>query len=452
MKSRVKLRLFALAAAITMMGLVIAFITVTSERQADELRARLDQKDTESFRIADHFRDFLRQLDSSLFHYGGEHNPQDLQSFTQASHELDLWIDEQQPRLTGQKERDLMHQIDVAYDGYLAAARALQARLDSPGRSNPTMGEYSGVMKESRRLFDLGLALERAHYESRGLLVAHANQTITSMRLMILASLGCLFVLGGLLALVVYRDMIAPMRVQLVESRALAERHEKLASLGMLAAGVAHEIRNPLTAIKAALFMQQRKVHPGSQEQSDAKVVEREILRLERIVNDFLLFAKPAEPELATLQAVTPLREVQELLEPQFSRRGIKLELEESPPLRIRADLAQLKQALINLVQNAADAAGRDGAVKLRARRDRKRLQNSDKNVVVLEVSDNGKGIPPEIQKRLFDPFFTTKDTGTGLGLSIAAGIVEKHRGALQYQTRVDYGTTFGIILPEATE
>jgi signal transduction histidine kinase len=269
---------------------------------------------------------------------------------------------------------------------------------------------------------------------------------------MILASLGCLFVLGGLLALVVYRDMIAPMRVQLVESRALAERHEKLASLGMLAAGVAHEIRNPLTAIKAALFMQQRKVHPGSQEQSDAKVVEREILRLERIVNDFLLFAKPAEPELATLQAVTPLREVQELLEPQFSRRGIKLELEESPPLRIRADLAQLKQALINLVQNAADAAGRDGAVKLRARRDRKRLQNSDKNVVVLEVSDNGKGIPPEIQKRLFDPFFTTKDTGTGLGLSIAAGIVEKHRGALQYQTRVDYGTTFGIILPEATE
>jgi signal transduction histidine kinase len=72
--------------------------------------------------------------------------------------------------------------------------------------------------------------------------------------------------------------------------------------------------------------------------------------------------------------------------------------------------------------------------------------------VVVLEVSDNGKGIPPEIQKRLFDPFFTTKDTGTGLGLSIAAGIVEKHRGALQYQTRVDYGTTFGIILPEATE
>ena len=126
--------------------------------------------------------------------------------------------------------------------------------------------------------------------------------------------------------------------------------------------------------------------------------------------------------------------------------------LEESPSLRIKADLAQIKQVLINLVQNAADAIGQDGVVTLRARRDRKRLENTERNVIVLEVEDNGKGIPPDVQKRLFDPFFTTKETGTGLGLSIAAGIVQKHGGALQYQTRVDHGTTFGIILPEAME
>jgi signal transduction histidine kinase len=111
--------------------------------------------------------------------------------------------------------------------------------------------------------------------------------------------------------------------------------------------------------------------------------------------------------------------------------------------MQIRADAAQIKQVLINLVQNAADSIEQNGTVKLRARRDRKN------NVVILEVADNGKGIPPEIEKRLFDPFFTTKDTGTGLGLSIAASIIQKHGGALQYQTQVHHGTTFGIVLPQ---
>ena len=83
----------------------------------------------------------------------------------------------------------------------------------------------------------------------------------------------------------------------------------------------------------------------------------------------------------------------------------------------------------------------------MRARLDRKRLTEHETEVVILEVADTGKGIPPDVQKRLFDPFFTTKDTGTGLGLSIAARIVEKHGGALQYQTQVNRGTTFGIVL-----
>jgi signal transduction histidine kinase len=218
----------------------------------------------------------------------------------------------------------------------------------------------------------------------------------------------------------------------------------------MLAAGVAHEIRNPLTAIKAALFMQQKKFQPGSPEHDDSKLVEREILRLERIVNDFLQFARPTEPELASVPAEIILAETQKFLAPQLARSNIQLILEPSAPLQILVDPTQIKQVLINLVQNAADSIGENGTVKLRARRDRKRLANGETSVVILEVADNGKGIPPEIEKRLFDPFFTTKDTGTGLGLSIASGIVQKHGGALQYQTQVHHGTTFGIVLPQA--
>jgi signal transduction histidine kinase len=119
--------------------------------------------------------------------------------------------------------------------------------------------------------------------------------------------------------------------------------------------------------------------------------------------------------------------------------------------MRINVHPAQIKLVLINLVQNAADSIGRNGTITLRARHDRKSLSNGETDVVILEVADTGKGIPPDVEKRLFDPFFTTKDNGTGLGLSIAAGIVQKHGGLLQYQTRLNHGTTFGIVLPQVT-
>jgi len=314
------------------------------------------------------------------------------------------------------------------------------------------MADYAAFINESQRLFDLGQALAKAHYESRGVVIANMNQAIADVHMLLLISLSGLFLFGLMLTFVVYRDMIAPLRVKLVESQALVERHEKLASLGMLAAGIAHEIRNPLTAIKAALFIQQKKFRPGTPEFADAQVVEREIMRLEKIVNDFLLFARPTEPELASVPVESLLAEVQTLLTPQLAKNRIELSLEASPPLRVKADAAQIKQVLINLIQNAADAIGQDGLVKLRARPGRKRLANTETNVVTLEVADNGKGIPAEVQKRLFDPFFTTKDNGTGLGLSIAAGIVQKHGGALEYQTQTNYGTTFGIILPQTNQ
>ena len=119
-------------------------------------------------------------------------------------------------------------------------------------------------------------------------------------------------------------------------------------------------------------------------------------------------------------------------------------------PARVQIDPQQIQQVLINLIQNAADSIGQNGTVTLRARTGVKRLADRATEVVILEVADTGTGIAPEVEKRLFDPFFTTKETGTGLGLSIAARIVEKHGGALQYQTQVNRGTTFGVVLPRA--
>jgi signal transduction histidine kinase len=448
MTYQIKLRLVILAASAGLMGLLIAFLGVKSRREVAQLRTRMNQVDSESLRIADELGEHLRQLNNSLYRYGSDHDPADLRDFLQASHQLEAWIGEHQPSLTTDHERAAMREIDAAYKGYLAVALELQAKLQALGPQSATMSAYAPLMQESHKLFMLNRALREAHLERRASILAQANQSIGQAWTFQLVSLAALFVLAITLAVMSYRHLILPLQAKLVEGQALLERHEKLASLGLLAAGVAHEIRNPLTAIKGAMFLQQKKLENGSSEYADAKTVEHEILRLERIVNNFLQFAGPGDLRLAPAAAAAPLRAVSALLGPELAKSNIRLVLEEPPPLRITVDEAQIEQVLINLVQNAADAIGRNGTVKLRARADRKRIGNKETNVVILEVADNGKGIAPEVQQRLFDPFFTTKETGTGLGLCIAAGIVQKHGGAIQYQTQVDYGTTFGIVLP----
>jgi signal transduction histidine kinase len=266
-------------------------------------------------------------------------------------------------------------------------------------------------------------------------------------------------ILGFTATSLIYRVKIAPLRAQLVESRAIIGRQEKLASLGTLAAGVAHEIRNPLTAINVRLHGLKKNLISGSSEHEDATVIGQEIQRLDRIVRDVLLFARPAEPRLVTITTESLFSRVQGLLGSQLEKASIRLNLVASPTLWIRVDPQQIDQVLINLIQNAAESIGQDGTITLRARSGLMPLAGSPRRgfrakaglgtpAVILEVMDTGKGIHPKVQERLFDPFFTTKEAGTGLGLSIAARIIEKHGGALQYQTEVDRGTTFGIVLP----
>jgi signal transduction histidine kinase len=296
----------------------------------------------------------------------------------------------------------------------------------------------------------LGILLGGAHSESMNSFLAASKQSLAYLRYLLLGSLTLLLLACGGLAVLVYEGLIAPLRIKLVENQALMARQEKLASLGLLAAGVAHEIRNPLTAIKAWLFIQQRDLKPGTPEFADAEIIGNEVHRLERIVKDVLVFARPSEPLFALVPAVEPLHQVRSLLAPPLEQKQIQLLVEDSPAANLRIDREQIQQVLINLIQNAADSIGQVGTITLRARFGSQRLAEKLTDVVILEVADTGHGMPQNVEKRLFDPFFTTKETGTGLGLVIAARIVEKHGGALQYQTQVNHGTTFGIVLPRA--
>jgi signal transduction histidine kinase len=451
MNAGIKFRLvtFVLAIALVFAGIVI--IAHTSWQRIDELRKRLTSVQLESFLIAEHFQKSILDLNNSLLRYEIRPDPAEWNYFHSQSVELNSWIDEQFKQFGSRispTETNLLRQLDAAYDDYLRAATNLQVTESRPRSPADALLEFSSVKQETDKLLQLGIALAGAHRDTLNSFVVDSNHSLANLRAVLLTLLSLLLLFGAGLASVTYRDLIAPLRVKLVESHALLERQEKLASLGMLAAGVAHEIRNPLTAIKARLFTQQKVLKAGSPEQIDAEVIGHEINRLERIVKDVLLFARPSEPEFVVVPAGEPLRQVEALLGKQLSEADIRLIVEERAGAFIRIDLQQLQQVLINLVQNAADSIGQNGSITLRTRTENLRRSERMQSVVVLEVADTGKGISPEVEKRLFDPFFTTKDAGTGLGLPIAARIVEKHGGSLSYQTQVGHGTTFGIVLP----
>jgi len=441
-------RLTALGLGAGLVGALIVVVTLDAQKEAVEARTQLGEVDLASLQMSDNFRATLRLANDKFRHYASSEDPGAWDEFVQASEDLRAWILRQGPASPTEEEKAVLKRMNAGYALYRGKATEIQARREAAAETRLSLAEYDEFLEQSRRLLDMGQALSRAHFASRNAVLNHANHAFTRLRLWVLGLVGLLFVSGAVLVIVIYRDMIAPLQVKLVASQALAERNEKLASLGVLAAGVAHEIRNPLTAIKAALFTQQKKLPPGSPARCDAEVVEREISRLDRILNSFLQFARPSEPEPATILADQPLRQVEELMRKQMAGSGVRIECEETPPLRLRADPAQLEQVLINLVQNAADSIGSDGRIVLRARADRRRLHDREVDVVVLEVADTGQGIAPEVEKRLFDPFFTTKAGGTGLGLSIASRLAQMNGGALQYQTRVNHGSTFGIVLP----
>lgn len=444
-------RLFLLAGAIGVTAGLNVWAVWNSGHRVQDLQHRLTAAHLARFRLADEFQRRLLALNNSMLRFTVRHDPAVWSQFEQASRELDRWLDERSPQLSSDRERELFRQLNAAYDDYMQAAQRVRDSRQPAAGSGELLPEIRAFESKAEELLTLGQRLASAHGEARESFLGEANAQIQRLRLLLFGSAGLSLALMIALGWFVYRDLIAPLRTRLVQSEAILARQEKLATLGTLAAGIAHEIRNPLTSINARLYTLRKHLKANSPAQTDADTIAREIARLERIVQDVLSFARPSEPRKSVAPVDALLREVHALMAVALERRGVRLTLEAADGLYVAMDVALIKQVLINLVRNAAEAIAGEGVVVLRCRPDRATLGGTECAVAILEVEDTGRGIPPEVEARLFDPFFTTKEAGTGLGLSIAARIVEKHGGVLQYQTRVGHGTTFGVVLPRAS-
>lgn len=257
-----------------------------------------------------------------------------------------------------------------------------------------------------------------------------------------------LMILFGWLAVYVYRHQLTSLRQQLVVTRGQMDRQEKIAQKGRMASELAHELRNPLTAINIRLHSLAEALDDQTEQHRDLRLVRKEIRRLNAILEDFLHLDRAPQPSFSMVSSSVLLRDVTDLLSPLAKANGIQLNLDQKQDMQVNADPNQVKQVILNLVRNACESVEHDGAVTVRSFESAAKLTNRVQPVWVVEIQDTGPGIAPEVQRRLFEPFFSTKKTGTGLGLAIAERIIHQHGGAIDFETQAGQGTTFRVLLP----
>jgi signal transduction histidine kinase len=230
----------------------------------------------------------------------------------------------------------------------------------------------------------------------------------------------------------------------LTDRRALEaqlRRVDRLASVGQLAAGVAHEVRNPLAIVRATAQLLASQAGANPMLRQYTQVLTSESDRIERLISDLLEYARPRPPIPAPIDLAGFLAAAAQQVRPYALQQEVSVVAEAAPGALMMADAEQLGQALLNLLLNAVQASAPGDTVRL--------LGCSDTAGAQITVVDTGSGMPAEVQERACDPFFTTRPEGTGLGLALVAAVVQEHGGQLRFASVVGQGTRVSISIPQ---
>jgi len=474
-------RIFLLVGALIFTALVGGLVTIWHTGATDDLFTTLIDKNISSFQAAEGLEIALLSQKGYLTYYFLDGNPEWLQKLKENHQSFLEWLGKAHNSATTPVMTEILNRIDSKYKDYIAQ-REQVINLYKTGDREQGAKLHWNIRHQFLEIYDL---CENYKMVNQGIISQIKNETLAQARFiktLALIVLPSVVLLGLLLTYILLKQLLEPIRQLSMETglgpgpggqnevQALSRRvhdlienvdqaqtklersqehlvqSEKMAMVGKLAAGVAHSIRNPLTSVKMRLFSMGRTLDLSPTHQEDFEVIAEEIRHIDTIVANFLEFSRP--PKLI-MQKVSPSDVVEmalQLLRHRLESYNVEVKVKRSRALpEVWADPDQLKEVLVNLLTNACEAMKGGGSIVIQ---EGETFLQSIGQVVTIQVSDNGPGIPEAVQDKIFQPFFTTKEEGTGLGLSIATRILGEHGGWLDLDSQEGRGTTFTINLP----
>ena len=485
------MRFWLAATVVLLLAVTSSTIALRSASRSAAISRGLVERGLPSVRAAEELEIVLleqRGLATAHIMQGGE---QWLAELERRKPRLDFWLAEARRTAHAPVQHRLLDRLEATYrlyDQVRDRAITLERHGNHDAAASLLQGTGLRLAETSQQLCN---ALVEANQQLMESSVAAQRLEVQQTTRMVLATIALTVLMGIVMILILLRDLMLPLRglaayarsvsddvpssspappgdelrsigeslrtltsnldrtrADLEQSRERALNSEALASVGKLAACVAHEIRNPLTSMKLWLHSI-REAAPGEPEVARrCEMVACEIVRLDRIVNNFLEFSRPPELRLEKQDLREVLQGTVDLFSERAREAGVHIVLEPGDAaLLVRADGEQMRQVFLNLLVNAADATGPGGEIRIRSGVE---ANGPEGPTVLVRVEDTGSGLPEGVRARLFEPFVTTKEKGSGLGLSIVASILARHQGLIHLDTSVASGCAFDVRIPAA--
>lgn len=450
MASRLIWRITAPTIVVSLLLLSLGGLAAWYVHRLQQDSSKLLSDSVATLRVAEELEIVSRQLRYHLHEFMVTGEERHLQEISVLHDEARDWIEQAERLATTSRGRDLVASVRRGYEHFFKEVSRIANHSQRPKDAavsqliNEVITEE--ILRPAHEFRDLNRDLMTQ--------ASRRNQMSADrlgLGLILLGSCGAVAGLVGGFGIARGVEQTVSERIRRSQLEAL--RAEQLASVGQLAAGMAHELRNPLTSIKMLIQSISDSDDGGTPRDRDLEVLNEEVVRLDDSIQTFLDFARPPTPSKNAFDVRSVVKRTVQLIASRAERQGICIETElPDEPLIVEADREQMRQVLLNLLLNAFDALPHGGTVCIRLKSDQTAEHSakagSAERRLTLEVADTGSGIPDELREQVFEPFVSTKETGTGLGLPICRRIVEEHGGDLSVANGSQGGAVFTVTLP----
>lgn len=479
-KVSLRLRLFLLITALALLNLLGSLGTVWYTYRTQSLYAAVLDQDVSALTAAQKMETELIMQKGLTSYFFLTNDEKWLAQLLERTRNFKHWLTVAREMNNIEEARGILNEIESRFIQY-GFDRDNVIALYKGGKRKEGENLHWKVRDQFFAIFDLAEKFKTAHERQIADLQRKFRRSSSKMAVFAWAAIPCVLIISILLTAIILRQILSPIRrlamgkegpkrpigdevqavknrlddlvenigqtqAKLMESQAHLIQSEKLAMVGKLAAGVAHSVRNPLTSVKMRLFTLERSLQLTPPQKEDLDVISEEIRHIDTILRNFLEYSRPPKLKMHTASPSDVVDMTLQLLRHRFDSYRTEVQVIRTGRLpEIPIDTDQLKEVLVNLMVNACEAMGEGGTIQIQ---EETGLRENIGEVALIEVHDNGPGIPAALVDKIFQPFFSSKEEGSGLGLSIARRIIEEHGGEINAKPDEGIGATFVISLP----